>query len=237
MIGEYKQAAKDVRRCFDRIASGYDYLNIILSFGLDSHWRKCVVKELLKFDPSKILDVCCGTGDICRLVDKVGSGSRPRIYGCDFSLEMFHHALKKNKKNRWIRSDALNLSFKDGCFDAVSVAFGIRNVTDRGKMLRELWRVCKVDGRIIIMEFTKGDVFYMFRPFYLVYLRYVLPWIGTKISKDLSAYRYLASSVNAFPCSGDFESEIRREIPVNHNSLKIRKLTFGVAVVFIMDKK
>lgn len=237
MIGESRKTAKDVCRCFDRIASVYDFLNVILSFGLDYHWRKCVVKELLTFDSCQILDVCCGTGEIGRLIEKFGSNCRPRVYGCDFSLEMLHHALKKNKKQRWIRSDALNLSFKDSSFDVVSVAFGIRNVIDRGRALRELWRVCKVGGRVVILEFTSGDVFWMFRPFYMVYLRYFLPWIGTKISMDSSAYRYLSASVNAFPCSEDFESEIRREIPMKTQSMKIRKLSFGVAVIFILDKK
>jgi demethylmenaquinone methyltransferase/2-methoxy-6-polyprenyl-1,4-benzoquinol methylase len=192
---------------FSRIAPRYDFLNHLLSFSLDRVWRKKTAKRfrhILVRPDARVLDLCCGTGDLTLALWKEGkssTGKGPRIVGSDFAHPMLCRAQKKYANagpQQYIEADALMLPFADGSFDLVAAAFGFRNLANYEAGLREIWRVLKPGGEAGILEFTEPRSG-LVRPIYHFYLRRIVPQVGGAISGSHAAYSYLPVSVSKFP--------------------------------------
>ena len=191
--------AKRVREMFGRIAGRYDVLNHLLSGNVDKSWRTKVAKRLkakLTADASLILDVACGTGDLSlTLFENTGA----RVVATDFCRPMLSIAAGKVPGEiNLIEGDALHLPFKDGTFDAVTIAFGLRNLASVEGGLSELRRILKPNGWLAVLEFSRPTNAIL-RPAFSLYFRRILPLMGGVISGSLSAYTYLPASVSKFP--------------------------------------
>jgi demethylmenaquinone methyltransferase / 2-methoxy-6-polyprenyl-1,4-benzoquinol methylase len=186
--GDEKAVA--VRRMFDRIAGRYDLLNRLLTFGMDIGWRRLAVRELGLPPGSTVLDVACGTGDLCRELDTAGM----RPVGLDFSFGMLHAA---RTSAPLVEADGLAMPFADASMDGVTCGFALRNVVDIDRLFGEMARVLKPGGRVGILEVSEpGNPF--LRAGHAVYFRRVVPAVGALLS-DGSAYRYLPRSVSYLP--------------------------------------
>ena len=192
---------------FDRISATYDLLNHGLSFGLDGLWRQKVVRHIPMKNKIKLIDIATGSGD---LIIKLAEDKRVQeAYGTDLSLRMLSLCKKKVKKKGLEkkiylkRCDAQKMPFQKEQFDMASVAFGIRNVPNPLKALRETHRILKKKGVFIVLELTVPANI-IIRSLYILYFRFVLPVIGGLVSGSLSAYRYLNKTVEAFPQGRDF---------------------------------
>jgi demethylmenaquinone methyltransferase / 2-methoxy-6-polyprenyl-1,4-benzoquinol methylase len=186
-------ASEDIRRMFGAIAWRYDMLNRVLSLGTDRAWRRRTC-DLLAVSPGEVAaDLCCGTGDLA--LELAGRGAQ--VVGVDFSPQMLRLASGKGLR-RLAEADCLRLPFPDGCLDLATVAFGVRNLADLEAGLREIRRVLRPGGRAGILEFARpsGRVF---PHIYRGYLRWVLPAVGAAVSRRREAYRYLGTSIQAFP--------------------------------------
>jgi demethylmenaquinone methyltransferase/2-methoxy-6-polyprenyl-1,4-benzoquinol methylase len=183
--------ADSVRRMFDRIAPVYDAMNRVMTAGLDQRWRRITVDEVVR-SGDRVLDACCGTGDLAIAAQKRGA----EVTGLDFSEAMLVRARKKAPGMEWVQGDMLALPFDDASFDAVTVGFGVRNVSDLDVGLRELRRVLRKGRRVGILEITtpRGRL----RPFYGLWFDKVVPLLG-KLLPGGDAYTYLPASVRRFP--------------------------------------
>ena len=193
--------ARRVREMFARISPRYDLLNHLLSGNIDKRWRRIVVEKLrpLLSPDAQVLDVACGTGDLSiALFENIGA----RVTGVDFCRPMLERAARKPSQVAFVEGDALQLPFDDDVFDAVTIAFGLRNLSSVEQGLSELRRVLKPNGWAAILEFSK-PVVPGFRSLAAAYCTRLLPRIGGMISGSRSAYEYLPDSVSAFPRSGD----------------------------------
>jgi demethylmenaquinone methyltransferase / 2-methoxy-6-polyprenyl-1,4-benzoquinol methylase len=192
---------------FNQIAFRYDFLNRFLSGGIDKYWRKKAIRELAPFHPDSILDVATGTGDVAILMAKYLQPKK--IIGIDISYGMLEIGKKKLAKLRLqemieLKSgDSESIDFEDDSFDAVTVAFGVRNFEHLQKGLWEIGRVLKPGGKLVILEFSKPRK-KGFKKLYQAYLQRIAPSLGKLISKNRDAYRYLNDSVSAFPEGADF---------------------------------
>lgn len=221
---------------FDRIARHYDFLNHALSLGIDRQWRKKSVSMLQDMSPRRILDVATGTGDIALLLaDKYPHAA---VTGVDIATRMLEIAQAKSERKgmqariRFEPGDSENLQFADNSFDAVTVAFGVRNFEDLHKGLSEMYRVTAPGGRAIILEFTKPRNF-PFKQLFGLYFKHLLPLVGSFRSKDKHAYRYLYESVQAFPDYDRFNTELTRAgwaDPAYHI------LTLGICAIYTASK-
>ncbi len=192
-----------VRDLFRRVAPRYDLLNRLLSFRRDVGWRRFTAAKAELKPGARVLDIATGTGDLAfelaRYVGKEG-----QVVGLDFVEEMLVRARAKAKANgladvcEFIQGNALDLPFPDGSFDAATIAFGLRNVTDRERCLREMRRVVRPGGRVLVLEFSQ-PVWPVFRQVYFLYFRHLVPLIGRLIQGDPDTYRYLPETVLAFP--------------------------------------
>jgi demethylmenaquinone methyltransferase/2-methoxy-6-polyprenyl-1,4-benzoquinol methylase len=186
---------------FDRVAGRYDLLNTLMSAGLHHGWRERAVGRAEVGRGDSVLDVCCGTGDLSfALARRISPGGR--VIGCDFSEPMLDLAREKALERsldgvRFEWADALRLPYDDESFDAVTVGFGVRNFADRDAGLREMSRVLKVGGRLVVLEFTEPSRF-PFSSFYSLWFDRISPLLG-RLSADPEAYAYLAESVHSFP--------------------------------------
>lgn len=226
-----KKDKKIVKEMFDDIAPKYDFLNHFLSFGIDKIWRRKAVKMLKELQPKHVLDVATGTGDFAIQINKdLGA----KVTGVDISvgmLEMGRQKIKSLNLDSQIsleEGDSTNLIFKDNSFDALTVAFGVRNFENLPKGLREMNRVIKPDAKAVILEFSKPTLF-PFKQFYTFYSKFILPALGGLFSKNKSAYTYLPESVKAFP-DGDKFLDIMRE--AGFKSCKKRILTLGIVTIY-----
>jgi demethylmenaquinone methyltransferase/2-methoxy-6-polyprenyl-1,4-benzoquinol methylase len=195
-------AAANVRRIFDSIAPSYDLLNHLLSMGLDRRWWARAARTLrptLRRPEARVLDLCCGTGDMTAALLKERPGDGVPITGLDFSAQMLDRARAKYGAANvlWVEGDAMHLPYPDASFDLVTAAFGFRNLTNYAAGLAEIHRVLAPGGRIAILECNQPDG--VSGALYTVYFRYVLPLAGGLISGDFKAYRYLPASVARFP--------------------------------------
>lgn len=232
-----KQSKKQqVAAMFDNIAHKYDFLNHFLSVGIDKTWRRKAIKMLKPFSPKIILDVATGTGDFAISAMKLNP---EKIYGIDISTGMLNIGIEKIKKlgleNRieLKTGDSENIQFPDIFFDAVTVAFGVRNFEDINQGLSEIYRVLKPNGACLILEFSKPTQFPL-KQLYNFYFTQILPLSGKFFSKDESAYTYLPESVKAFPSGKEF-TEILQNI--GFKTIKLKKLSFGIASIYFATKK
>jgi demethylmenaquinone methyltransferase / 2-methoxy-6-polyprenyl-1,4-benzoquinol methylase len=196
------EAAKWVQRAFAEVAPKYDLLNHLLSFNIDRGWRKRVVKRLrpvLDRPNARVLDLCCGTGDV--LLD-LQRATKTTVIGADFCHPMLVAANRKIGRKHYtsvlFEGDALQLPLRDDSLDAITIAFGFRNLTNYEGGLRELCRVLKPGGNLAILEFShvRGS---LMRFFYGTYSRLILPRIGRMVSGSQEAYSYLPASIAKFP--------------------------------------
>jgi demethylmenaquinone methyltransferase/2-methoxy-6-polyprenyl-1,4-benzoquinol methylase len=223
-----------VEDMFDNIAPKYDLLNRVLSLKIDVLWRNTLVKWMKNDNPQEVLDVATGTGDLAITIEK-GTGSK--VIGLDLSQQMLNVGVIKIKKLNldgkisMQKGDAENLPFEDNRFDAVSVAFGVRNFENLTKGLAELRRVVKDNKSVYILEFSKVEGF--LGPFYMFYFRNILPAIGRLVSKDNRAYTYLPDSVNAFP----FGEKMRQILlDTGFKKVEYKKLSLGIATIYKATK-
>jgi demethylmenaquinone methyltransferase/2-methoxy-6-polyprenyl-1,4-benzoquinol methylase len=177
---------------FDRIAPVYDVMNRVMTAGLDQHWRRETVKSVVR-PGDRVLDGCCGTGDLAVAALGAGAGE---VVGLDFSPRMLERARAKQQRVTWIEGDLMAMPFEDGRFDAATVGFGVRNVSDLPAALAELRRVLLPGGRLGILEITTPTGF--LAPFYRLWFDRVVPLLGRAL-KGGAAYTYLPASVRRFP--------------------------------------
>lgn len=226
-----------IQQMFGAIAPRYDFLNRLLSFGIDRRWRTEAV-QLLHFQAgSRILDVATGTGDVALEIARTTPAS-VRITGADFCKEMVDLGRQKVATSPY--SDRIDfqvapcedLPFEDNTFDSITIAFGIRNVVDRSQGLAEMWRVLRPGGRMIILEFSTPRS-QLFRQIYYFYFRKLLPMIGGLFSR-YNAYQYLPDSVLEFPSPEEFSLIMAG---VGFSKIQVRELTFGIASIYVGEKE
>lgn len=224
-----------VAEMFDTISPKYDFLNHLLSGGVDIYWRKRAVKLLKKAQPKQILDIATGTGDFA--IEAL-SLKPDKITGVDISEGMLAVGRKKieklglQQKIEFLKGDSENLPFSDNYFDAVIVSFGVRNFENLLAGLTDMCRVMRSGGTCVIVEFSKPKAF-PFKQLYNFYFKYILPSIGKIVSKDSSAYSYLPESVQAFPDGSDFLSIFEQ---AGFKNTKCIPLTFGICSIYIGQK-
>jgi demethylmenaquinone methyltransferase/2-methoxy-6-polyprenyl-1,4-benzoquinol methylase len=226
-----KGKKEQVAEMFDNIAPRYDFLNHFLSFGIDKIWRRKAIRLLMKYSPSAILDVATGTGDFA--IESLKTGAQ-KVIGVDISEEMLAvgrvkiAALGLGHRIILQQGDSEALCFSDNSFDAVTVAFGVRNYENLSKGIDELHRVLKPGGIVCILEFSKPRNLPV-KLVYNFYSFYILPFFGRLFSKDKSAYRYLPESVENFSDGKDFLAVL---IKSGFNQTKEYRQTFGVATIY-----
>lgn len=220
---------------FDAIAGRYDLLNRVLSGGLDRRWRARAIDALNLTGRETVLDLCCGTADLA-LAAATGRTHAKRIVGVDFAAAMLRLGQEKVRRAGpaidLLRGDATQLPLKDATIDAVTIGFGIRNVEQPAVACREIARVLKRDGTLVILEFALPKTSVV-RRFYLWYFRHVLPMIGRAISRHPSAYTYLPASVEAFGSPEAFVQVLR---DCGFPAVRTVPLTFGVVYMFVASK-
>lgn len=234
-IEQPEPSRNDVWRMFDRIAPRYDLLNRLLSMRQDVAWRKRLARLLPERENQHVLDLATGTGDVllslCRHSSKVRFG-----VGMDMAGQMLVRGQEKVRHLGvpafMVRADATCIAGADDAFDAVTIAFGIRNVLDVGQALREMYRVLKPGGRVLVLEFSLPASRLLRAP-YLFYFRNVLPRIGGLISGDSHAYRYLNTTVETFPY-GEAFCKILRD--TGFHQVQSHPLSFGIATIYQGDK-
>jgi demethylmenaquinone methyltransferase / 2-methoxy-6-polyprenyl-1,4-benzoquinol methylase len=229
------QKKLQVEQMFDNIAPNYDFLNHFLSLGVDKLWRNKAIRILSGYPAEYLLDVATGTGDFAIAATKLNP---KRIIGFDISEQMINVGRSKVKKLgldqiiEFKKGDSEAMPFQNETFDAITVAFGVRNFENLEDGLKEFLRVLKSDGVAIILEFSKPKYFPM-KQLYLFYFFKILPFIGRLISKDSSAYSYLPESVMAFPDDQKFLSVLQK---VGFSRTTQKRLTFGIATIYIAQK-
>ena len=224
---------KQVEKMFDNIAHSYDLLNHSLSLGIDKHWRRAAIKSLEPFAPKRILDVATGTGDFALLS---AQKLQPEyLLGIDLSEGMLEVARKKIEKAgldqtiKFQKDDCMNLSLPSGTFDAVTVAYGIRNFEDLDKGLREMRRILRPGGRLVIIELTTPRKFPMKQLFWC-YSHIYMPTVGRLISKDKVAYKYLPATMAAFPQGEVMQGILQR---AGYEDVKFKRFTFGLSTLYM----
>ncbi len=223
---------------FAEIAPRYDLMNHVLSIGIDIRWRRKTVTQLRLSGSLPILDCCTGTGDLALMLAKHVRG-RVDVVGTDFCAPMLQIAKRKHASSysdlpvRFLEADAQALPFGDGVFQAVTVAFGLRNVQDTDLGLRELIRVCAPGGQVAVLEFSQPTL-PVFKQIYSAYFKHVLPRIGQRFAKnDKSAYEYLPNSVLEFP-SGQALADRMQQAGLR--TVRVLPFTFGVASLYLGER-
>jgi demethylmenaquinone methyltransferase/2-methoxy-6-polyprenyl-1,4-benzoquinol methylase len=239
-ITPYKDSAlskkEQVAKMFDTISGNYDNLNRVISFGIDIKWRKKVLQIVSKSNPKVILDIATGTGDLAILMAQTNA---EKIIGLDISAGMLEVGVKKiaakNLSNtiEMILADSENMPFEDNYFDAITVAFGVRNFENLEKGLAEILRVLKPNGVFVILETSVPDKT-PYKQGYNFYTKNILPLIGKVFSKDDVAYGYLSESAAAFPYGEALNNILRK---IGFIDVVALPQTFGVATIYSASKK
>lgn len=231
-----KSKKEQVAGMFDQIAFRYDFLNRFLSGGIDVYWRKRAIKELRELQPSKILDVATGTADVAILCCKL---LKPlTITGIDISEGMLNLGRQKvaklllNKQIELFQGDSEAINFGDNTFDAITVAFGVRNFENLEKGLREMLRVLRPGGKLVVLEFSKPKKT-AWRGLYNLYMKIVTPGLGRLISKNREAYQYLNDSVQKFPEGNHFLTIMNN---VGYTATYLKTLTGGICTIYCGTK-
>ncbi len=227
---------EQVTQMFDTISGNYDGLNRVISFGIDIKWRKKVLKLVAAKNPKTILDIATGTGDLAILMSETNA---EKIVGLDLSIGMLEvgktKIAAKNLSNKieMVVGDSENLPFEDNSFDAITVAFGIRNFETLDKGLAEIYRVLKPNGIFVILE-TSNPTKTPYKQGYTFYTKNILPIIGKLFSKDNVAYGYLSESASVFPFGEALNNILRK---IGFIDVVAMPQTFGVATIYSATKK
>ena len=228
--------SEQVEQMFDNIAHAYDKLNHTLSMGIDRSWRRKAINWLRPFRPQRIMDVATGTGDFAILACK--ELQPEQLIGTDISEGMMNIGREKVKKEglankiSFAREDCTSLSFANNTFDAITVAFGIRNFENLDKGLSEMCRVLVSGGQLVILELTTPESFPM-KQLFAIYSKVVIPLLGKILSKDNNAYRYLPQTIQAFPQGEVMKGAIAR---AGFTQVNFRRLTFGICTLYMATK-
>jgi demethylmenaquinone methyltransferase/2-methoxy-6-polyprenyl-1,4-benzoquinol methylase len=221
----------EVARMFDGVARRYDVTNTVLSFAQDRRWRRRS-RQCLQLQPGdRVLDLAAGTGISTVELAKGGADA----VACDFSLGMLKagRAIRKRRTEvPFVAGDATALPFRDGAFDAAVISFGLRNVSDAPRALREMARVVRPGGRLVICEFSR-PTWRPFRGLYLNYLMRALPWVARRVSSNSDAYVYLAESIRAWPPQDDLAATVAAAGWV---SVRYRNLTGGIVALHVAER-
>lgn len=224
-----------VEKMFNNISKEYDILNRVISFGIDVSWRKKIVKILKSKNPSTILDVATGTGDLAIAMVKTNA---QKIIGLDISKGMLDVGIEKikdrnlNNTIEMVIGDSENLKYENDFFDAVTVSFGVRNFESLDSGLNEIFRVLKPNGSLVILE-TSNPTKFPFKQFYRFYSKFILPSIGKIFSKDKVAYNYLSESSAEFPYGEKFNNILKK---IGFTNVVDFPQTFGVATIYVASK-
>jgi demethylmenaquinone methyltransferase/2-methoxy-6-polyprenyl-1,4-benzoquinol methylase len=239
-ITPYKDSSlskkEQVAQMFDTISGNYDNLNRVISFGIDVKWRKKVLEMVRKSNPKTILDIATGTGDLAILMSQTKA---EKIIGLDISAGMLEVGVQKiAAKNltqtiEMVLGDSENMPFEDDYFDAITVAFGVRNFENLEKGLAEILRVLKPNGTFVILETSVPDKT-PYKQGYQLYSNHILPLIGKLFSKDDAAYGYLSESAAAFPYGEKLNNILRK---IGFIDVIALPQTFGVATIYSASKK
>jgi demethylmenaquinone methyltransferase/2-methoxy-6-polyprenyl-1,4-benzoquinol methylase len=239
-ITPYKDSSlskkEQVAQMFDTISGNYDNLNRVISFGIDVKWRKKVLKMIGKSHPKTILDIATGTGDLAILMAQTKA---EKIIGLDISAGMLEVGVQKissknlSKTIEMVLGDSENIPFEDDYFDAITVAFGVRNFENLEKGLSEILRVLKPNGTFVILETSVPDKT-PYKQGYHFYSTNILPMIGKLFSKDNVAYGYLSESAAAFPYGEKLNNILRK---IGFIDVVALPQTFGVATIYSASKK
>lgn len=227
---------EQVAQMFDTISGNYDGLNRVISFGIDVKWRKKVLKIVSAKQPKTVLDIATGTGDLAILMTNT---SAEEIIGLDISAGMLEVGKKKiaekklDNKIQMVLGDSENIPYPDNYFDAITVAFGVRNFETLEKGLAEILRVLKPNGVFVILE-TSVPTKFPYKQGYAFHSKFILPLVGKLFSKDKSAYKYLSDSANEFPFGEALNNILRK---VGFIEVEDLPQTFGVATIYKASKK
>lgn len=227
---------EQVREMFDSIAPAYDFMNRMMTFGIDKLWRLRAVNMLRRKSPQHILDVATGTGDLAMLMFKK---LRPgRITGIDLSPGMIAVAEKKVAEAgldgaiRFMNEDCLDLPFAPEVFDCITVAYGVRNFEHLDRGYAEMYRVMQRGGTLCVIELSTPRS-PLVKPFYKFYTRHIIPWVGKAVSRDVRAYSYLPESIAAVP-QGEEMLQLISE--AGFKNCRCRRFTFGTCSVYLAEK-
>ncbi|MCM1331013.1 MAG: bifunctional demethylmenaquinone methyltransferase/2-methoxy-6-polyprenyl-1,4-benzoquinol methylase UbiE [Bacteroides sp.] len=227
---------EQVREMFDSIAPAYDFMNRMMTFGIDKLWRLRAVNMLRRKSPQHILDVATGTGDLAMLMFKK---LRPgRITGIDLSPGMIAVAEKKvadaglDGAIRFMNEDCLDLPFAPEVFDCITVAYGVRNFEHLDRGYAEMYRVMQRGGTLCVIELSTPRS-PLVKPFYKFYTSHIIPWVGKAVSRDVRAYSYLPESIAAVP-QGEEMLQLIRE--AGFKNCRCRRFTFGTCSVYLAEK-
>jgi demethylmenaquinone methyltransferase / 2-methoxy-6-polyprenyl-1,4-benzoquinol methylase len=250
-LDEYKKLSERKHhsyQIFNEIASTYDRLNHLLSFGVDIYWRQTMMKEIFQnyapgIHSQNVLDLATGTGDLAFVLAKVPQVNK--VNGVDPSAGMIQIAEEKIQKAKvknphskifskihFFEGNGMNLEIQDHTFDLVTISFGIRNFPDAGLGLKEIHRVLKKNGTLAIMEFSIPKNSF-FRAMYFFYFRNLLPFVGNLLSKHRDAYTYLNQTVESFPYGQKFADLM---IEQGFRDVQFKVLTFGIATIYLGKK-
>lgn len=238
-VKPYKDAQsskrQQVEEMFDSIAPKYDFLNRVLSMGIDQGWRKKAINSLKEVNPKQILDVATGTADLAIAALKLNPD---HITGIDISNQMLNVGRDKIKaknisdKITLTQADSANLPFEDNKFDAITVAFGVRNFEFLQQGINQMYRVTRKGGKLAVLEFSNPKSF-PFKQIYNFYFKYILPGWGGLISKSKTAYTYLPESVQHFPEGEQFAAYLKN---AGYTQINIQPLTFGICTLYTAVK-
>ena len=236
MQGSTLSKKEQVADMFDNIANQYDFLNRFLSAGIDVWWRKKAIRQLKELRPETILDVATGTADVAIISSKI---LHPRkITGIDISEGMLDIGRKKIKKLclentiELLNGDSETITFADNTFDAVTVAFGVRNFQDLEKGLAEIKRVLRPAGKLVVLEFSRPKAFGM-RQLYRLYMKVVAPRVGKFFSKNRNAYKYLDESIKKFPEGKNFTLILDN---LGYTNTYCKPLSLGICSIYCGEK-
>jgi len=220
---------EEIINMFDSIAPSYDKVNRIVSFGIDKKWREDAIKEVIKIKkPNKVLDIACGTGDMIEIWKKHGVD----ICGVDPSIGMLNVAKQRFKDVKFYNLSATDLKdINNNCADAISISFGIRNVVEIDKAIKEFYRVLNKKGIVLILEFTKSNN--PLRKVVDIYTNKVMPKIGGMLSKNEEAYKYLSNSIENFYTADELINLFEKE---KFKLLKKQSFNFGQVSLIILQK-
>jgi demethylmenaquinone methyltransferase / 2-methoxy-6-polyprenyl-1,4-benzoquinol methylase len=227
---------EQIAEMFNDIAYRYDFLNHFMSMGIDIQWRKKALRQLKDLHPKKMLDVATGTGDFAIMAHKMLQPNS--ITGIDISEGMLNHGREKisklglEDKITLELGDSETISFPDQTFDAITVAFGVRNFENLEKGLSEMLRVLKPGGKLVILEFSNPTTFPI-KQFYNLYFRYITPLLGKWIARSKAAYSYLPESVKAFPQGQEMCNILTN---TGFQAVTCKKLTFGISSIYCASR-